>query len=75
MAYKYIPTGKAWIGQWFRAKAVTNGGVIRRSVNDVSRFASRSLLLAEVRRRKFHLIVCGGQYVVLCNKGSLKILR
>jgi hypothetical protein len=29
---KYIPTGKRWIRQAFRAKAVINGGVIRRNV-------------------------------------------
>jgi hypothetical protein len=75
MAYRYIPNGKAWIKQWFKAKAVANGGVIRRNIDDVRKFASRKLLLAEVRRRGFHLIVCGGQYVVLCNRGQVKIVR
>ena len=75
MAYRYIPKGPAWIKQWFRAKAVSKGGVIRRSVDDVKKFASVKDLLAEVKRRKFHLIRCGGQYIVLCNKGSLKVIR
>lgn len=72
---RQIPTGQAWINQWFRAKAVSNGGIIRRSVKDVKAYASYALLLAEVRRRKFHLLRCGGQYVVLCNSGKMTILR
>jgi hypothetical protein len=75
MARRNIPSPKQWMAQWFRAKAVRNGGVIRRNVADVNRFASYKLLLAEVRRRKFHLIRCGGQYIVLCNPGTIKILR
>jgi hypothetical protein len=70
-----IPTPQQWIAQWFRAKAVQNGGVIRRSVPDVKKYASVALLRAEVKRRKFHLILCGGQYIVLCNKGQIKVLE
>ena len=75
MAPRKIPTPTQWIAQWFRAKAVKNGGVIRRSVGDVKRYASYQLLLIEVKRRKFHLIRCGGQYLVLCNSGRLKVLK
>jgi hypothetical protein len=75
MGKRIIPPSKRWIAQWFRAKAVTTGGVIRRSVADVRHYASDKDLLTEVKRRRFHLIRCGGQYIVLCNSGRLKLLR
>lgn len=75
MAKGKIATPKHWIAKWFRAKAVTNGGVIRRNVDDVKKYASYAAVLAEVKRRRFHLIRCGGQYIVLCNTGRIKVLH
>lgn len=62
-----------WISQIFDARAAEEGGVVRRSVRDVEKFASISELLAEVRQRNFHLIQTGDQFVVICNAGELKI--
>ena len=62
-----------WLDQMFSAKAVQSGGVIRRSVATVEREIGRELLLEEVERRGFHLIECGGQMVVICNGGRIRI--
>jgi hypothetical protein len=72
---KVIPTGKAWIDHWFSAKAAHNGGVIRRKIESLEKYASYQELIAEVRLRNFHLIRCGGQYIVLCNTGRIKLLH
>lgn len=69
-----IPSGKAWINQIFKAKAVSRGGTLRRKKVNVAKYASEALLVAEVKRRSFHLIEIGDQYLILCNKGSIRIV-
>lgn len=64
----------AWCANVFAAKTADRGGVIRRSVRDVDREVGRDNFLREVRRRGFHLIECGGQYIVICNAGNMQIL-
>lgn len=64
-----------WIYQIFRAKAATTGGIVRRKIESVKKYASFKELLREVRRRGFHLLRCGDQYIILCNKGVMKVVR
>ena len=58
----------------FAAKAVNKAGVIRRAKRDVHKHISRVDFIAEVKRRGFHLIECGGQYVILCNDDDMTVL-
>jgi len=74
MAQAAIPGPVVWTQQIFGAAAARNGGVVRRAVADVKRYGSISLLRQAVRRRGFHLIRTGDQYVDLCHKGDLRIL-
>jgi len=74
MARRGIPSKATWTKQIFRAAAVGNGGVVRRAVADVRLFGSVSFLKREVKRRKFHLLRAGDQFVVLCNPGDLRIV-
>lgn len=73
-----MPSGNKWIKQMFKAKAVSNGGVIRRKIASVKKYASVAELQEEVMNQEFHLIRIGdpvnGQLVVLCNKGDLKVI-
>jgi hypothetical protein len=62
-----------WIEQIFAAQAAQNGGVVRRSVVDVENFASRQALVNAVRRRNFHLVETGGQFVIFCNQGDFQL--
>ncbi len=63
-----------WLAQMFSARAVRKGGLIRRSVASVDRECGRAALLAEVRRRRFHLIECGDQFLVICNPGQARVI-
>lgn len=63
----------AWLDQWFDAWAADKGDVIRRSISDVEKYASRAELLDECKSRHYHLIETGDQYVVICNAGIIKI--
>jgi hypothetical protein len=74
MGRKAIPTGHRWIAQIFSAASVRNGGVVRRSVEDVKKFASPTSLKAEVLARGYHLIRTGDQYVILCHPGDIRVI-
>ena len=63
-----------WLDEIFSAKAATRGGVVRRSVRDVEREVGRARFISEVRRRGFHLVECGGQFIVICNQGQVQII-
>ena len=62
-----------WVRQIFDAQQVDRGGIVRRSKADVEKFASFAEILAEVKRRGYHLIETGDQYVIFCHEGSLQI--
>jgi hypothetical protein len=63
-----------WLQELFSAKAALNGGVVRRAIRDVEREIGRAAFVSEVRRRGFHLVECGGQFIVICNPGQVRIL-
>lgn len=65
----------AWTNGIFRARQVQKGGVLRRSVAAVERFGSEAALIDAVQQRDFHLLQCGGNYIILCNTGRLVLLR
>jgi hypothetical protein len=65
---------QAWLDDLFAAKAVGKGGIVRRAVRDVEREIGRNPFIAEVRRRGFHLIECGGQFIVICNTGQMQVI-
>lgn len=69
-----IPLKSVWIDQMFEAQAVRDGGVIRRSVADVNRYASLDLLVERVKAEGFHLVQTGDQYVVLCHHGHFQVI-
>jgi len=64
-----------WLGQIFSAKAVKRGAVVRRSVRLVEREIGRDRFIGEVHRRGYHLLECGGQFVVVCSKGPIRLLE
>lgn len=64
----------AWLATIFSAKAVGRGAVVRRSAQWVEREVGRERLIAEVRRRGFHLVESGGQLIVICNATGLRVI-
>jgi hypothetical protein len=67
-------TAQEWIRQIFRAQTVRNGGIVRRKIASVTQYASAAALETEVRRRGFHMVVSGDQYVILCNAGEFHLI-
>jgi hypothetical protein len=68
------PRNPVWRERIFTAKAAANGGIIRRAVRNVEREIGREALELEVRRRGYHLIECGGQFLIICNPGHLRVI-
>ena len=56
----------------FSAKAVQKGGVVRRSRHWVAEEVGTERFCEEVRRRGFHLLECGPQYVVVCSQAPIR---
>lgn len=65
----------AFINAIFEAKAVKAGGIVRRSIAGVQKYASTQFLIEEVEQRGFHLIETGDQYIIICNSGHFKLIR
>ena len=63
-----------WLVQVFAAQAVHKGGVIRRASASIDREIGRDRFVAEVRARGFHLLETGGQLVVICHRGPIRVL-
>jgi hypothetical protein len=62
-----------FINDLFRAKAVKKGGIVRRKIANVEKYASTEYLFKEVQERGFHLVETGDQYVIICNSGNFKL--
>ncbi len=72
---KFFPAsnrGKPFLEQLFSAKAVEKGALVRRSVISVEKECGREALIEEVKRRRFHMMECGGQFLIICNTGRLQ---
>ena len=67
-------TPDRWIVQLFSARAVAEGGIVRRSVADVERLVGRQRFLREVQRRGFRAVENSGQIVIFCNRDDVRIL-
>ena len=63
-----------WIDHLFSAKAVQKGGVVRRSVDWVTREVGTEKLELEVRRRHFRMVRAGGQFIIICSQDPVQII-
>ncbi len=64
-----------WLRQLFAARAAVEGGVVRRSVQDVERIVGRARFEAELRRRGYRAVENAGQFVIFCNREPLRLLE
>jgi hypothetical protein len=66
--------GNRWIERIFQSKIAKLGGVVRRKLSTIDKYASRVRLLDEVKRRRFHVIEIGDQWLIICNNGELRLI-
>jgi hypothetical protein len=61
------------VDQIFEAQQVGSGGVVRRSMDDGTRFDAVNEIIARASTNSWHFVETGGQVIVLCNAGALVI--
>ncbi|QPH54894.1 N-(5'-phosphoribosyl)anthranilate isomerase [Pontivivens ytuae] len=71
---RVIPGPDVWLAQIFEARAVARGGVVRRQRRDIERHVGWERLVAEVKRRGFHLVKTGDQVLILCHSGHFRVI-
>lgn len=74
MQHPHTLLGQDWLDQVFRAKSAKTGGIVRRKVRDAEREIGRDALELAVRRRGFHMIECGPDFVIFCNSEPLRVI-
>lgn len=62
-----------WTRTWFRANQANSGGVVRRQRKSVDTYSDMAYVVAEARKRGWHVLETGGQVVLLCHEGELVI--
>ncbi len=63
-----------WIPATFCGKGRGKRAVVRRSEVSVRRELGAKLLEFEVKKRGFHMVRCGGQFIIICNPGQLQVV-
>ena len=57
----------AWVNQIFEADIVKRGGVVRRKIASIEKFASKKAVKDEVKRRGYHIVEHGDQWLIFCD--------
>lgn len=73
-AYRRPIPNDLWLRQIFSSRSAQTGGVVRRSVEDVERKIGRNALELEVRRRGYHMLEAGGQFIIICTRSPLQVV-
>ena len=63
-----------WINQIWKAKQAKRGGIVRRKVASVEKYASFAGMKAAVKAKGFHMLRSGDQYLIFCHKGVFKVI-
>ncbi|MGC1496076.1 MAG: hypothetical protein WA790_09720 [Sulfitobacter sp.] len=58
----------------FAAKQVSQGGIIRRKVRDIEKYAGLDVFLKELKRRGFHAVENSGHLIIFCNQQPIKLV-
>jgi len=61
-----------WMRDIFSAKQVSTGGVIRRKIRDIEKYAGREVFERELRRRGFHAVENSGHLIIFCNQEPIR---
>ena len=67
-------TPERWLLQLFSAKAACQGGIVRWQVRDVERIVGRQEFERELQRRGYRAVENAGQFVIFCNRQSVRLV-
>lgn len=63
-----------WVTHVFSAKAAREGGVVRRKIRDIERYAGLERFLTELERRGYTAVENAGQLVIFCNREPVRVM-
>ena len=69
-----IPTGKAWVNQIFQSQIAKRGGIARRKISSIVRFASLDMVEKACRDKGYHIIEHNDQWLIFCDAGQIKMV-
>jgi hypothetical protein len=64
-----------WVEQVFRSAIARKGGVVRRKLKSIDKYASRDEFLEACAERGYHVIQHRDQWLVFCDRGNVQIIR
>lgn len=63
-----------WIDQVFESQIAKRGGVVRRKISSIDKETSQAELKRECRKRGYHIVQHGDQWLIFCDKAFVKII-
>lgn len=64
----------AWVKQIFESQIAKRGGVVRRKVTSIDKESSRDEVKKECRKRGYHIVEHGDQWLIFCDTASVKLI-
>ncbi len=64
----------AWVRQMFQSQIAKRGGLVRRKITSIDKFASRAEVKAKSTKGGYHIVQHGDEWLVFCDKASVKII-
>ena len=64
---------KLWIEGLFQSHTAKRYGIVIIKVSEIEMY-SPDRLLEEIKSRGFHVIEIGDQWVIICNKGDMRVI-
>lgn len=73
-AYREELTMSKWIDQILESQIAERGDVVRRKISSIDKEASQAEVKQECAKRGYHIVQPGDQWLIFCDKASVKII-
>jgi len=64
----------AWVNQIVQPNIAKRGGVVRRKISSLDKYASRSEVKKMAKLRRYHIVEHGDQWLIFCDTASVRII-
>jgi hypothetical protein len=64
----------AWVNQIFQSNIAKRGGVVRRKLSSIDKYASQREVTKEAKPRGYHIVQHGDQWLIFCDTASVRII-
>lgn len=64
----------AWVDQIFDSQIAKRGGVVRRKLKSIDKFASQKEVKDKCKSLGYHIIQHGDQWLIFCDKAMVRLV-